>query len=441
MCAPYKLTDFSRAALGEYVSFAFIPVIFDGINTIIKQEKNSCKFIIGIIGIVLTHTITTIYTAFFAILYLLFNLENIKDKKKTLKIFILDILICFAFTAFYWIPIIESKIYGNFSIFNAESMGSTGADVFQNTNNIEDWFKNEISGNELIFSLGICQIIFLLLTIICYKDVDKETKGIYNSAIILSIISGIMCTKLFPWIYMSKFMTIIQFAWRCNEFLVFFCSIISAINFYVALKKSKIGQIIVLTIIIVMITSLGTIRMFNYKEKVLENEKISASESIEKDKEFERYLHNSKTFDPMQINREYLPLKANVKYINERPDMSLILNGFGSIESEEKNELSDKIYVKDANNLTIELPYIYYLGYSAKVNGKNILLSESKNGFLQIENLNGNDLEIEINYDGTNLEKIGYLITGISIIFTIFYGIKILTDKRKGKLLASGEEK
>ena len=70
--APYRITDmYIRTAIAELASFIFIPIIFNGLYTIINEEKKSYLLAFGIIGLILTHTVITLYTAILCFIYLL----------------------------------------------------------------------------------------------------------------------------------------------------------------------------------------------------------------------------------------------------------------------------------------------------------------------------------------------------------------------------------
>ena len=106
---------------------------------------------------------------------------------------------------------------------------------------------------------------------------------------------------------------------------------------------------------------------------------------------------------------------------------SYIKNGSNMQVTFEKNSTASE-YTK----IDIELPYIYYLGYRVKLNGKNIKYMESENGFVLIKADSENDeINIEVKYTGTNLMIISFLVSictvGLLIVYTIIY-------KRKQKM-------
>ena len=175
----------------------------------------------------------------------------------------LDILLILLLTAFYTVPIIEHKIYGDYVIFSQEMMHSTGIDVYNNTNKIKDWFAPE-NKTDLNFSLGLTIIILTVATIFCYKKVDEKYKDLYTTFLALSAISLIMCTKVFPWVVMPSFLTVIQFAWRMNGFFIFFISLVCGINVYILANNLIKSPRVITSVLVAMIFALAVVDTINY---------------------------------------------------------------------------------------------------------------------------------------------------------------------------------
>ena len=80
--APYRITDmYIRNALAELASFVFLPIIFNGLYTILNEEKKSYTLAWGAIGLFLTHSVITLYTAILCFIYLLVFIKKLKNKK------------------------------------------------------------------------------------------------------------------------------------------------------------------------------------------------------------------------------------------------------------------------------------------------------------------------------------------------------------------------
>ena len=435
---PYRLeTIFNRFAIGEFTAYIFFPMLFHGLFNLLNGDGRKHYYIaIAAIGLILTHTISTEYSAIFALLYIIFNFKQLKNKGVIRKI-VINVIFILAITAFFTVPLMEHKILGNYVIFNSTSMKSLPSDVQNSTIKISQLFKDIGEVNGVSFKIGIPLIILTLLGIVSYKKMDKNIKSEYITFAVIAMISLAMVTKLFPWIIMPKILTTLQFAWRMLAFFEFALSIICAINLYyfidtickkssknskdtkVHTKKENLYNMLLLFAIIVIITSMMKID-YNYsyeKEKFLTDE------------EYETKINEKNSI--WSINREYLPEKVDVKklgksYLDYRENRVYVLDGNSTITNEKKKGLQLEFDIENYKaNTILELPYIYYLGYTVTTEqNEKIQMFESNNGMLAIKlDENIESAHITVKYTGTTIEKVSYLISAISIITFVGYVI------------------
>ena len=423
---PYKLSNiYSRNAIGEFTALIFVPIVFEGLYNILNGDKKKSYLLsIGIIGLVLSHTISTIYMALFCLIYLLLNIDKLKNIK-VWKIFGINIVISFLVCAFYAIPLLEHMLSADYTIFSPQKMGST-PEAVQNTGlSLGDLFTNEAGDQEIRFSLGFVTIILSILTFFCYKKIKKDYKDTYISFIILSIITLVMSTKLFPWLIMPNFLTVIQFAWRNLGFFAFFASFVLGVNAIVfakdILKKEVFKDTFIFAVIIsiFVFSFLGVLRDWKFDD-------LSGESLLDK-----RIKENEKV-PVFQVNREYMPLKANndLDYVQNRENKTYVISGKAEIMEENKEKLSDDIFIENVESKAVlELPYLYYLGYDAEIkyddsNFEKLELTESDKGFLEVEIKQCQKAQIKVRYNGTILEKISYIISAFGLIILIIYIIK-----------------
>lgn len=423
---PYKLSNiYSRNAIGEFTALIFVPIVFGGLYNILNGDKKKSYLLsIGIIGLVLSHTISTIYMALFCLIYLLLNIDKLKNIK-VWKIFGINIVISFLVCAFYAIPLLEHMLSADYTIFSPQKMGST-PEAVQNTGlSLGDLFANEAGDQEIRFSLGFVTIILSILTFFCYKKIKKDYKDTYISFIILSIITLVMSTKLFPWLLMPNFLTVIQFAWRNLGFFAFFASFVLGVNAIVfaedILKKEVFKDTFIFAVIIsiFVFSFLGVLRDWKFDD-------LSGESLLDK-----RIKENEKV-PVFQVNREYMPLKANndLDYVQNRENKTYVISGKAEIIEENKEKLSDDIFIENVESKAVlELPYLYYLGYDAEIkyddsNFEKLELTESDKGFLEVEIKQCQKAQIKVRYNGTILEKISYIISAFGLIILIIYIIK-----------------
>ena len=437
MLFPYKLeTIYNRFAIGEFSAYIFLPILFMGLYNLINSDGKKYYYIaIGTIGLILTHAITTEYAAFFCIIYILFNIRELKRKDVMKKIFI-NLVIILGMTSFFIIPLLEYKICGNYAIFDSKLMRTSGGYVQKYLFTLKELLIDSPDSG-VSFKIGMPIIILVLLGLFTYKKTDVKYKKIYILYEFFAIISLIMCLKIFHWEILPDFLCIIQYPWRMLTFFGFFISIVCAINAVtlgeIISKSNEIMKSVVIIIEIILIILLDIPLITRYKPTELE---IT-------DKRYEGYIIKNPKITHMQINRDYLPVNSIVlqnTYMKTRKDCVYVLKGSATIENENKTEdLKMSFNILNASKDTVlELPYLYYFGYitTLEENGETIKINtfESENGFVAIklpEDIK--NAEVKIEYKGTTIEKISYIISAITLIICIIYIIRKRGEKIENK--------
>ena len=432
--APYKLGDiYRRYAIGEFTAFIFIPMLFQGLYSLLKQDGSKHYLIsISTALLILTHTVTTFYLAIFSGVYVLFNTKKLKEKGIIKKICI-NLLLVILISMFFIAPMMEAKMKADYSIFDDEVMHMNGDYVYKNTLTIDRLFKeNVVIFEDTIFCIGIIISILFGLTILLQRFVDSRYKELYLIFVLFCIISLYMCTKYCPWFILPNFFCKLQYPWRMLGFFNFFSSFIIGVNLFILLKfisKKDIVRIIVALIILGMITanSISIMQQFYTSDE-------------ERDKKYIEHIMSDINIKPGQINREYMTLNALLKqrdYLIEREHDSIyILQGNANIVQQDKGRLSMLAKIKDISKDTIlEFPFLYYPGYEITITNSNgekekYEAVESENGFtcIYIDKEINNEVEFSIEFKPTKITKISYIISVFSLIALIVY---IIYEKGK----------
>lgn len=465
--APYRITDmYVRMALAELTSFIFIPMVFSGMYSIINENKKSSLLIIGASGLILTHTVVCMYTAMLCFVYLIVFIRKLN--KKSILNLLVSLLMIVLITSFYWVGLAQHYFSTFYEVFVPGRMERVDVLNFYKTSLSQLVYTDQ--EQKMIYEIGIVTFIGLLLTPIAIMKFEKQEKEkdftkIYGLFGILGIVLTIMTLKIFPFEKLPGTFTMIQFTFRLFEFTSFFFAIISAVNFWILIKNFNIRDVIIISLIACLLTTI-------YGKKISYEKKYDEKDFIEP----RRVTKDVGRINAGMASFEYLPSKAFnclKTYIADREDVPIILNNSDNqinISDYEKNgsnmkmkilkaspELAngtDKVYevseeltneedtISEANqddeslkanttseDIEIELPYIYYLGYRVKIDGKEVKYTESEHGFVQInidKELN-EEAEITVKYLGTNEMIIAF---AVSLVSTVSYAIFTITAKR-----------
>lgn len=413
--APYRITDmYIRTALAELASFIFIPIVFEGLYIILNEEKKSYKLALGAAGLILTHQVIAMYTAIICFAYLIVFFKKLKSKT-VLKNIGVNLSFCLLMTSFYWVGLLQHYFSTSYEVFVPGRMEREEVLIFYKAKFSQLFITS--SEQTMIYAIGLLSVIGLVLTPIAYKKVPEEYKKTYMFFLITGIVLIGMTLKIFPFEKLPQALTILQFTFRLFTFTSFFFAFVVATNFAILIKNFK-------TLDIVVLLTISILLLVPYKSKLDFNLKDNEERLING----VRITENTGRVHAGMASMEYLPTKAfkNLKYIANRKDEVIVLDNDEAVISD---------YTKQASNMnckisninketTIELPYIYYLGYRVYANGQEIKYTESDNGFIQI-NI-AKDSQIKVKYLGTNEMLISYAVSIIS-----FATIIVLNHKNK----------
>lgn len=406
----YRLIDtFERGALGETISFTFVPIVFLGLYEIIRGDYKKWYILtIGYSLIVFTHLLSSILMLGIIILLTIIDYKSLLKEPKRIKFLLISGIFTIPIVAYYIFPMIE-QMASNLFFYNVRREGSVEA----NTLSLQEILIGMIRGlnitNKQIFGTGI------LLTLgICTRLLIKQKASLLkytDKLVILGIILTITCLHIFPWgVFPFSKLNILQFPWRIFEYSSFLFSIAS--GYYISLLVNK-KQLKYITI---LITSILSVVIIINESNIVKN---SVTNIKPPSNQAGSHLGNG----------EYFPAKVTfTSYLNDRKDKVERKNSDTSISNfkKEKGITSFDIEVKEKD--TLELPLLYYKGYSAVLNEKEISIKESGYGLIEISpNESGH---IKVYYAGTVTQRISFWITILSIITLCIY-IYVYNRKRK----------
>lgn len=417
ICAPYRISDmYIRVAIAEVASFIFIPIIWNGIYSIFNyKEITGRKYILcfGIVGLMLSHTLITFYMAIICAIYVICNYKKI-DKHIIIK-FVKNILLALAITAFYWIPLVESKLSCDYEVFNQSHMVRENVLVKLKVSLIElIWLKDD----RMAYFLAIPLLLGIMLTINIVKKKKIQDLQSYFFFLITGIICVILTMDFIPFEKFPSFMKMMQFSFRLLEFSSFFLSVIAAINIGLFFKEFTFAKMLII-VLVIMDLIIPINKNIDYQ-----NEYISENDLIQG----VRVTSSTGRVHAGCASFEYLPSKAfnNRKYIEDREDVPIAYNN-QTISNYEKNGLTMKFEMEGTGE--VELPYIYYIGYCVRVNGAKVKTKESDNGFIKI-NVTEEKSSVTVDYEGSTLMKISLIISIISLLGIL---VKKIIDLRQKK--------
>ena len=421
MTAPYHLAEiFVRDAFSEMFIPIAIPLIILGLLYLI--EKRYRLFFICFVGgytiAIYSHLAMTIYfTLILLVTFFVVYAKQIFTKKNILYLILASVL-TLLLTASFWMPMLEIKLKGSYGVFMPYFMTGKGDLRFSTISILELFaFNKEIDYNYVRYHLQLFVTIMFFISVffIIKKKMWKEKLWIF--LIVFTMLSAIMVTDVFPWYYTPDILQTLQFPWRLVIYISFGAIIISGICLK-QIENKKYFHALCCGLLI--LTVIGT---YVYTDH-LDESQIDINN-----------INNTKS---MGNQAEYLPEKAlkNREYFYNRSKDIIIQNGTGEVTKllDDVPDLTFEVNTSEA--ITIELPRIYYMGYRLEINGQEIELTESDNGFLQATIKQSGIYSLT--YEKTTIMKIGNVLSIGTFIICV---ILIIKTKRKVYLLENKDMK
>lgn len=314
---PYHLTDmYIRNAIGEFLSYIFIPLVFLGLYKLFQKEKGDWILCIGAIGLLLTHNLMTVLTAIFAIIYMCFNFPKLKDVH-ILKKLLIYIIFIICISAFYWLPLLQTMTFTEYQVYQKDAMATTESFV-ESSLDLKNLFFTDTDATH-VFEIGLHILVILCLSVFSIKTIVKSKhKKEYILFLSLGLPCAFMSTKYFPWKVFGNIFAILQFPWRMLVFANFFFAIICALNIEILVKNFNIKDVIFFSVISIICVTL------------LKGYLPIDSDIVEIDKWNLGMVSENKYKVISGMGKgEYLPVKFNNNrnYIVQREDTVYILEG------------------------------------------------------------------------------------------------------------------
>lgn len=391
LMSSYRMTDmWIRAALGETITFVFFPFVILGLYELIYgNEKNWKYYTIGLIGVVLSHIISGVFCIILTLVFALFNIKKLFKEKVRIKYALLAGFLAIGISAFFTFPLLEAMLSDTFKYTTYQLKDP----IYKHSVNPLLSFLDVPTGIFPWVPQGI-GLVFIYLIVKFYKKNGKDEKqeNFKKLCIIFALVLLYVSTSLFPWKLLGKYLSIIQFPWRLYiliTLLLLFGFAVPITNF-IKSKKDKIHFTLILTIFICFTFSVSFLYLLRF--------------GLIKD-----YSHY------VVISAEYVPVDVDYKEFSNRGEI-ITSNNDVSVNFKKKGT-EIKIEYKDntKNDTYLELPLLYYKGYVAKEENKDLKIKKGNNGVVRVY-LDSSEGKIDVYYGITNIRKIGFICSIASLL-------------------------
>jgi len=421
--APYRfLNIFVRAALGEAVTFVFIPLVFLGLLNLRKNSKKKFFWLnltaFSLAGVILSHAITLFLWLIPLISWFGFNLVKTKERIKYLISSFLSGLISLLLTTYYWLPAaLERK-----NTIVADVFGGLGGYYQAHFVTLKQLLYSKwgygfsmpgVKDDMMSFQVGIAQwlvvLTSLLLLFFTFTKFNKKIIKVVYSKIIFFLLTFFFSIYLmlansnWLYVYINRFL-MVDIPWRFLGVAVFCASILFG-SLAVGLKNNffkwgLIGFIFVLA----FYGNRNHLKVNQYTyfpdSEYWQSEETSSEHNDYAPRGF-NYTNNEKMKD--QLNPE-----SGESHNNLLERKSNFFKFKSQVESE-KAEIITKL--------------AYYPGWQLFIDGKKTEISYQDDGRIKIKLTQGDHL-VELIFKETKLRLVSNLVSFLTLIVFISLGIK-----------------
>jgi len=427
--APYHLVDLHfRVTIAENLSFLFLPLIlmYTRRNIIHPNFTNILFGSLSYSLLILSHQIIALAFIPISFIYGLFiwRSSSIKSIRSFLSYFIM-LLLGFAFSAFYWIPIIFEAKYTQASLAKSVTVFPEITELLYSTWRYGFLFQGH--NGELSFIIGYMQILIVIIgVVLLYLKVFKESLNKHLTFFLLLFISStiLMLSISKPLWTLVPFLKYFQYSYRLLEIV----SLCTAVIAGIVSVKIKNGVLL----IIMCAGTIGYI-MRNWGNR----------RNVPKIKSNEYFINELRARPDVGMYLEpSTPVWAdlNKSMLRVRPAANVeIVSGSGQILKSRKTAIKREYKIKIRNNSLIKENTLYFPGWKVTDNGKEIPIDFMNKNYpgIILFHLEKGDHEISIEFKMTFDRVVGFLITIVTIIGILILIIPTRASKKARSYLGS----
>ncbi|MCI8590093.1 MAG: hypothetical protein HFE77_05210 [Clostridiales bacterium] len=409
MFFPYHMTDiYVRDAFSECALYVFLPLIVLGLYELYSPATANARFrfyvcfIIGYCGGMLSHLTLMIPFTVLVVLFLLIRIKDTIKKERLIPLIIAGCLVL-AITSPFWTNVLTYKLHGGYSVFENDTM-------YQGI----EWYGLTFSHYSILHQRDLVEMkyfipipVFIML-LATLTRIHKQTKTHWLLLSFCVLTFG-LTTVYWPWEHMPSLIKMVQFPSRFQVFMFVFLALLAPVC--LSWCRGRTAQILpVLFAVLLTVSGFQHVKM--------------PSSTVDLD----HFDYNN----GMGWQKEYLPVCANenIDYLENRGEGILVKDGAADIVITENQTPSLHFQVQNCVSPTIELPRLYYLGYTLRdANGNKLTLQQNEYGLLQAKLTANGDYTLA--YTGTLTAKVSRICAWLALLTLLAIGLYTIKKQRK----------
>lgn len=440
----YRLYNiYDRAAVGEFIAMTFLPLICWGLyrafaenEEIVRERKTVFLLAFGYMGVLYSHVLSMEFVVLYTVILCILFWKRF-FRKSTFLTFIRAVLWAVGLSLWFLIPFLDYSSGANLNVFEVgypiQKLGLYPTQLF--------WFFPRkgsspymyISGmrNIRAYSMGASlAVVFFCFIYMRVKGVNGKRLQEYHeytqikAAAIMGSLAMFMSMNIFPWDTLIEFsegiqkvVYSIQFPYRfltivtiCLSFLG--CGLLAVLKKEKGSKKADCFAVSILVLAIVCSS-------FYLNDEI---QQCGWSD----------FREAAAMGSAMVGGGEYLPAQTEVSelpYTETNSGKGIILDDY----RKENTHVEFECINEKPSESFVECNLLYYPGYEAKVKdtGEALEIVSGKNNVLRVKIPADFRGSVIVDYVGKNYWKIGDMVSAVSWLGVLYFGIISCHKKRK----------
>ncbi|MCR5848651.1 MAG: hypothetical protein K6G75_11115 [Lachnospiraceae bacterium] len=440
---PYRMEVlYNLAMAGVYCAGIFFPIVLLGFYKIYtddtKEESYKYNWIItsaGICGVLWNHVLSTEILAFFVFLFCLILIKRTFTLKRFIQLFT-AFMVSLASSLWFIIPFLDNFLHQNLQIKNVSARTIQERGIFpvqflmlfikSDSNNT--MYGAQGLENALDLTVGFALILGLFIFILTAADNDNRKSRYLKIGLLFaafSMLSGWMCTLFFPWDYLRSlnglFETLVsslQYPTRLLLITSIFLVMVSLCAYMMLNQKEKTAGIFMYVMI-----GLTAVSSLHYTSETLDHQTPCRLYDVA---EFGTGFTSGSEYIFNDIKDNYNQL---LTYRNGTASGNVIMEEYS------KNGLDVVVKCENQSGESgfVDLPMLYYVGYSAKDldTGETMNCIFGDRCDIRVIIPDGYSGRFEVRYTGKGYWRAADLLSAFTITGTAIY--LLLSKKKTGK--------
>lgn len=420
----YRLSSvYLRAALGEVLGIAFLPLLLWGMYELFAgEEKKWWVAVIGWTCVLQSHILTTEMALVFSILFFFVEIKRICCEKRILLI-VKAIVLTALLNAFFIIPFIHYFVSCDFQLFHTGGIAMTAVYLSQMFSSVVTNRGINIdlgtTAGEMPVSIGTISLITLFGYVILRVDTANKLYRIGDRVFLLVILILWAVSDLCPWgvlwrfPYLNRLVSSIQFLFRLFSIAYLFLTIIFVI--ILCTLKDYVKKPIIILVALILIWG----NCWYYIESTVQTERVMSEE----------VTGRSASVDGLYLYNDFPDLE-NLYDRGEKIELIPADSGISIGEYRKQgSEMSFEVSNSDGSAVDLEIPLYYYPTYRAQLNNEDLEIEQGTDGVIRLKNVSRNGT-VKVWFPEQPLWLVADIISLCTILICIMIVVRNMWIKR-----------